>query len=64
MPISARPATGPGLESAPMMAYKVPVIIADAGEREGKRFIEFFTATIHNGYTRRVPLDDRALTPL
>jgi integrase len=31
----------------------VPVIIADAGERAGKRFIEFFTATIRNGNTRK-----------
>ena len=31
----------------------VPAIIADAGERAGKRFIEFFTATIRNANTRR-----------
>ena len=31
----------------------IPAIIADAGERVGKRFIEFFTATIRNGITRR-----------
>ncbi len=29
----------------------LPAIIADAGERAGKRFIEFFTATIRNGNT-------------
>ncbi len=26
----------------------VPAIIADAGEKAGRRFIEFFTATIRN----------------
>ena len=26
----------------------MPAIIADAGEKAGKRFIEFFTATIRN----------------
>ena len=31
----------------------VPSIIADAGERAGKRFIEFFTATIRNANTRK-----------
>jgi site-specific recombinase XerD len=31
----------------------VPVIIADAGEKSVKRFIEFFTATIRNANTRR-----------
>ena len=30
----------------------VPAIIADAGEKAGKRFIEFFTATIRNKNTR------------
>jgi hypothetical protein len=29
----------------------LPAIIADAGERAGKRFIEFFTATIRNANT-------------
>jgi integrase/recombinase XerD len=33
--------------------FLVPLIIADAGERAGKRFIEFFTATIRNANTRR-----------
>jgi hypothetical protein len=31
----------------------VPAIIADAGEKAGKRFIEFLTATIRNANTRR-----------
>jgi hypothetical protein len=31
----------------------LPTVIADAGERAGKRFIEFFTATIRNANTRR-----------
>lgn len=38
-----------GTSSGPIL----PAIIADAGERAGKRFIEFFTATIRNGNTRR-----------
>jgi site-specific recombinase XerD len=31
----------------------VPAIIADAGQKAGKRFIEFLTATIRNGNTRQ-----------
>jgi integrase/recombinase XerD len=31
----------------------LPAIIAQAGERAARRFIEFFTATIRNGNTRR-----------
>ena len=31
----------------------LPAIIADAGDRASKRFIEFFTATTRNGNTRR-----------
>jgi integrase/recombinase XerD len=31
----------------------LPAIIADAGEKAGKRFVEFFTATIRNTNTRR-----------
>ena len=31
----------------------VPAIIADAGEKAGKRFVEFLTATIRNGNTRQ-----------
>ena len=33
--------------------FVVPAIIADAGEKAGKRFIEFFTATIRNRNTRQ-----------
>jgi site-specific recombinase XerD len=38
-----------GTSSGPIL----PAIIADAGEKAGKRFIEFFTATIRNANTRR-----------
>jgi hypothetical protein len=31
----------------------LPAVIADAGEKAVKRFIEFFTATIRNGNTRQ-----------
>lgn len=31
----------------------LPAIVADAGERAGKRFLEFFVATIRNPHTRR-----------
>jgi site-specific recombinase XerD len=31
----------------------LPAIVADAGERAGKRFLEFFVATIRNRHTRR-----------
>jgi hypothetical protein len=31
----------------------VPAIIIAAGERAGKRFVEFFAATIRNGSTRK-----------
>lgn len=31
----------------------VPATIADAGEHAGRRFIEFLTATIRNGHTRK-----------
>ena len=33
--------------------FVVPAVIADAGEKAGKRFIEFLTATIRNGNTRQ-----------
>ena len=33
--------------------FVVPAIIADAGEKAGKRFVEFFTATIRNRNTRQ-----------
>ena len=38
-----------GTSSGPIL----PAIIADAGDKAAKRFIEFFTATIRNGNTRR-----------
>jgi hypothetical protein len=31
----------------------LPAIIAEAGQKAGKRFIEFLTATIRNANTRR-----------
>jgi hypothetical protein len=31
----------------------LPTIIADAGERASRRFVEFFTAAIRNGNTRQ-----------
>ena len=31
----------------------LPALIADAGDQAGKRFVEFFAATIRNGNTRR-----------
>ena len=31
----------------------LPALIADAGDHAARRFIEFFTATIRNGNTRR-----------
>ena len=31
----------------------IPAVLADAGEKAGKRFIEFLTATIRNANTRR-----------
>jgi integrase/recombinase XerD len=31
----------------------LPAVIADAGDHAARRFIEFFTATIRNGHTRR-----------
>ena len=32
--------------------FVIPALIADAGEKAGKRFIEFLTATIRNANTR------------
>jgi site-specific recombinase XerD len=34
-------------------AHLVPAIVADAGERAGWRYVEFFTANIRNPHTRR-----------
>jgi hypothetical protein len=33
-------------------SFAVPVVIAAAGEGAARRFVEFFTATIHNKNTR------------
>jgi hypothetical protein len=38
-----------GTSSGPLL----PAIIAQAGDHAARRFIEFFTATIRNGNTRR-----------
>ncbi len=38
---------------APGGGLILPAVIADAGERAGKRFIEFFTVTIRNANTRQ-----------
>jgi len=42
-----------GTVTAPTVGPILPVIIADAGEKAGKRFIEFLTATIRNANTRQ-----------
>src|SRR5271157_1720285 len=39
--------------AAPAAGPILPAVIADAGERAGKRFIEFLTATIRNANTRQ-----------
>ena len=39
----ARPASG----------FLLPTIIADAGDKAAKRFVDFFTATIRNPHARR-----------
>ena len=44
--------TSPGIVAAPTGGPILPAIIAGAGEKAGKRFIEFLTATIRNGNTR------------
>jgi hypothetical protein len=38
---------------APGSGIILPALIADAGERTAKRFIEFLTSTIRNPHTRR-----------
>jgi site-specific recombinase XerD len=38
---------------APTDTYIVPALIAAAGDAAGWRYIEFFTANIHNNHTRR-----------
>jgi integrase/recombinase XerD len=45
--------TSPGGITSTSSAPILPAIIADAGDRAARRFIEFFTATIRNGNTRR-----------
>jgi hypothetical protein len=42
-------AGAPAARGGPLL----PAIIADAGERAAKRFLEFFTATIRNPHTRK-----------
>ncbi len=42
-----------GTVMAPTNGPIVPAIIADAGQKAGKRFIEFLTATIRNANTRQ-----------
>jgi len=42
-----------GAITAPAAGTILPAVIADAGEKAGKRFIEFLTATIRNGNTRQ-----------
>jgi site-specific recombinase XerD len=37
----------------PVDAYLVPALIAHAGDAAGWRYVEFFTANIHNPHTRR-----------
>src|SRR5580693_559927 len=79
-PPSDRPAqlpaiVAPGALTSPMNAYAaalVPVLISDAGDAAGWRYVEFFTANIRNPNTRRAYAracgqffawcDDRGLT--
>ncbi len=42
-----------GTLAAPAAGPIVPAVIADAGEKAGKRFVEFLTATIRNANTRQ-----------
>jgi site-specific recombinase XerD len=43
----------PGALTTPTDTYIVPALIAAAGDAAGWRYIEFFTANIHNDHTRR-----------
>ena len=43
----------PGALIAPTDTYIVPALIAAAGDQAGWRYVEFFTANIHNDHTRR-----------
>ena len=43
----------PGALIAPTDTYIVPALIAAAGDQASWRYVEFFTANIHNDHTRR-----------
>jgi site-specific recombinase XerD len=43
----------PGALIAPADTYIVPAVIAALGDQAGWRYVEFFTANIHNEHTRR-----------
>jgi site-specific recombinase XerD len=43
----------PSALATPTDTYIVPALIAAAGDQAGWRYIEFFTANIHNDHTRR-----------
>ncbi len=43
----------PGALTVPVDTYIVPALIADLGDQAGWRYVEFFTANIHNDHTRR-----------
>ena len=43
----------PGALVTPADTYSVPVLIPDAGEPAGWRYVEFFTVNINNPHTRR-----------
>jgi site-specific recombinase XerD len=43
----------PGALTAPTDTYIVPALIANEGDAAGWRYVEFFTANIHNDHTRR-----------
>ena len=43
----------PGALTVPADTYIVPALIADLGDQAGWRYVEFFTANIHNDHTRR-----------
>jgi integrase/recombinase XerD len=47
--LARRESTGPAGQGGGLV---LPALIADAGERAGKRFVEFFTANIRNPNTR------------
>jgi site-specific recombinase XerD len=43
----------PGALTSPSGTYRVPALIADAGDAASWRYVEFFTANIRNPHTRR-----------